>query len=37
MYLIVHKIKYNRSEVPHALMITAIKLQIWNLSPSLPP
>lgn len=37
MYLIVHKIKYNRSEVPHALTITTIKLQIWNLSPSLPP
>lgn len=35
--LIVHEIKYNRSDAPHALKITVIKLQIWNLSPSLPP
>ena len=35
--LIVHEIKHNRSEAPHALKITVIKLQIWTLSPSLPP
>lgn len=35
--LIVHEIKYNRSDAPHASKITVIKWQIWNLSPSLPP
>lgn len=32
MYLIVHKIKSNRSEGPHALKITTIKLQIQRQS-----